>query len=55
MDEVGAMNKIKVEIHQEKINDAYEKELRYWKRAALESVPTKNEAKELIDLDVSSF
>ena len=58
MDEVGAMNKIKIEIHQEKIdfiNDAYEKELRYWKRAALESVPTKNEAKELIDLDVSSF
>ena len=55
MDEVGAMNKIKVEIHQEKISDAYEKELRYWKRAALESVPTKNEAKELIDLDVSSF
>ena len=41
MDEVRARNKIEVEIHQEKvdfINDAYEKELRYWKRAALESV-----------------
>ena len=53
MDEVRATNKIKVEIHQEKvdfINDAYEKELRYWKRAALESVSTENEAKELIDL-----
>ena len=48
-----ARNRIKVEIHQEKvdfINDAYEKELRYWKRAALESVSTENEAKELIDL-----
>ena len=53
MDEVRARNKIEVEIHQEKvyfINDAYEKELRYWKRAALESVSTENEAKELIDL-----
>ena len=52
MDEVGR-NKIEVEIHQEKVdfvNDAYEKELQYWKRAALESVSTKNEAKELIDL-----
>ena len=46
-------NKIEVEIYQEKvdfINDACEKELRYWKRAALESVSTENEAKELIDL-----
>ena len=46
-------NKTEVEIHQEKvyfINDACEKELRYWKRAALESVSTENEAKELIDL-----
>ena len=53
MDEVRARNRIKVEIHQEKvdfINDAYEKELRYWKRAALESVSTKNEAKELTEL-----
>ena len=53
MDEVRARDRIEVEIHQEKvdfINDAYEKELRYWKRAALESVSTKNEAKELIEL-----
>ena len=53
MDEVRARNKIKVEIHQEKvdfINEAYEKELRYWKRVALESVSNENEAKELIDL-----
>ena len=53
MDKVRARNKIEVEIHQEKvdfINDAYEKELRYWKRVALESVSTKNEAKELIEL-----
>ena len=45
MDEVRARNKIEVETHQEKvdfINDAYQKELRYWK--------TENEAKELIDL-----
>ena len=52
MDEVRR-NKIEVEIHQEKVdfvNDAYEKELQYWKRAALESVSTKSEAKELIDL-----
>ena len=53
MDEVRSRNKIEVEIHQEKVdftNDAYEKELRYWKRAALESVSIENEAKELIDL-----
>ena len=53
MDKVRARNKIEVEIHQEKvdfINDAYEKELRYWKRAALESVSTEKEAKELIEL-----
>ena len=52
-DEVRAVNKIEVELYQEKIdfiNDAYEKELRYWKRVALESVSIKNEAKELIDL-----
>ena len=56
-DEVRAMNKIEVELYQEKIdfiNDAYEKELRYWKRVALESVSTENEAKELIDLASSS-
>ena len=53
MGEVRARNRIEVEIHQEKvdfINDAYEKEWRYWKRAPLESVSTKNEAKELIEL-----
>ena len=53
MDEVRTRNKIEVEIHQEKvdfINDAYEKELQYWKWAALESVLTENKAKELIDL-----
>ena len=53
MDEVRAGNKIDVEKHQKKVDfikDAYEKELRFWKRAALESVSTKNEAKELIDL-----
>ena len=53
MDEAGARNKIEVEIHQEKvdfINDACGKELRYRKRAALESVSTENKTKELIDL-----
>ena len=52
MDEVRE-SRIEVEISQEKIdfiNDAYEKELRYWKRAALESVSTENEARELIEL-----
>ena len=52
MDEVRE-SRIKVELHQEKvdfINDAFEKGLRYWKRAALESVSTKNKAKELIEL-----
>ena len=44
---------LRVEIHQEKvdfINDAYEKELRYWKRAALENVSIENEAREFIEL-----
>ena len=53
MDKAGARNKIEVEIHQEKvdfINDACGKELRYRKRAALESVSTENKTKELIDL-----
>ena len=52
MDEVRE-SRIEVEVHQEKvdfINDAYEKGLRYWKRAALESVSTENEARELIEL-----
>ena len=42
-----------MEVHQEKVdftNDAYEKGLQYWKREALESVSTENEAKELIEL-----
>ena len=45
MDEV-TKSRIEVELHQEKvdfINDAYEKGLRYWKRAALERVSTENE------------
>ena len=40
-------------VHQDKvdfINDAYDKVLEYWKRAALESVSTENEATELIEL-----
>ena len=52
MDEVRE-RRIEVEVHQEKvdfINDACEKGLRYWKRAALESVSTKNEVRELIEL-----
>ena len=53
MDEVRAMNKIEVDLSQEKIdfvNDAYQKELQHWQKVALESVSTENEAKELIDL-----
>ena len=53
MDEVTAVNKIEVDLSQEKIvftNDTYQKELQHWKKVALESVSTKNEAKELIDL-----
>ena len=52
MVEVGE-SRIEVEVHQEKvdfINDAYEKGLRYWKRAALESVSTKNETRKLTEL-----
>ena len=47
------LEKAEVEIHHKKvdfINYAYEKELRYWKRAALESASTENEARELIEL-----
>ena len=46
-------SKIEVELHQEKvdfINEAYRKGLRYWKRVALESISTENEARELIEL-----
>ena len=53
MDEVRAMIKIKVDLSQEKIdfvNDAYQKELQHWQKVALESVSTKNQAKEIIDL-----
>ena len=49
-------SRIEVEIHQEKVdfvNDAFEKELQYWKRVALESVSTENEAQELIQLGPS--
>ena len=53
MDEVRAMNKIEVDLSQEKIdfiNDAYQKELQHWKKVDRESILTENEAKELIDL-----
>ena len=52
MDEVTE-SRIEVQLHQEKvdfINDAYEKGLLYWKRVALESASTENEARELIKL-----
>ena len=42
------MKKIEVDLSQEKINlinYAYQKELQNWKKLALESVSTKNEAK----------
>ena len=54
MDEVRESKiKVEAEVHQGKvnfINHAYEKGLEYWKRAALESVSTKNEARELSEL-----
>ena len=53
MDEVRVMNKIEVDLSQEKIdfvNDAYQKELQHWKKVGLESVSIENEAKEIIDL-----
>ena len=46
MNEVRAMNKTEVNLSQEKIdfiNDAYQKQLKYWKKVALESVLTENE------------
>ena len=52
MDEVRE-SRIEVELHQEKvdfINDASEKGLEYWERAALGSVSTENEATELTEL-----
>ena len=56
IDEVRAINKIEVDLSQEKIdflNYAYQKELQYWKKVASESVSTENKAKELIDLALS--
>ena len=53
MNEVRAMNKIEVDLSQEKIdfiNDAYEKELQHQKNVALESVSAENESKQLTDL-----
>ena len=53
MDKVRAMNEIEVNLSQEKIefiNGACQKELHYWKKAALESVLTKNRRKQLTDL-----
>ena len=41
MDEVRAMNKIKVDLTQKKIdfiNYAYQRELQHWKKVALDSV-----------------
>ena len=53
IDEVRAMNKIGVNLSQEKkdfTNDAYQKELQYWKKVVLESVLTENGRKQLTDL-----
>lgn len=41
IDEVREMTEIEVNLYQEKItfvNDAYQKELHYWKKVALDSV-----------------
>ena len=53
MDEVRAMNKIEVNLPQEKIdsfNDAHQEELQYWKKIALESNLNKDQRKQLTDL-----
>ena len=53
MDEVRAMNKIEVNLPQEKIdsfNDAHQEELQYWKKIALESNLNKDQRKKLTDL-----
>ena len=53
MDEVKAMNKIEVDLFQEKtdfIIGAYQKELHHWKKIALESVSAKNELIDLVHL-----
>ena len=52
MDEARAVNKIEVNLPQEKIdfiNDAHQKELQYWKNIALAN-KNENEKKQLIDL-----
>ena len=52
MNEVRAVNKIEVNLPQEKIdfiNDAHYKELQYWKNIALAN-KNENEKKQLIDL-----
>ena len=52
MDEVRE-TKIEEDWHHKKvdfISDAFEKDLQYWKRAALESVSTENEARKLTEL-----
>ena len=46
VDEVTVVNKIEINLSQEKINfinDVYRKELQYWKKVALEIVSTENE------------
>ena len=53
MNEVRVMNKIEINLSQEKIdfvNDAYQKELQYWKKVASESVLTANGKKQLTHL-----
>ena len=52
MDEAGAINKIKVNLPQEKIdfiNDAHQEKLQYWKSIALAS-KNEHETKQLTDL-----
>ena len=53
MDKVRAISEMEVNLSQEKIeflNDDDQKELHYWKKAALESVLTENGKKQLTDL-----
>ena len=53
MDEVRATREMEVNLSQEKIeflSDDDQKELHYWKKAALESVLTENGKKQLADL-----
>ena len=50
------MNEIEENLSQEKINfinDAYQKQLQYWKKVSLKKALTKNETKELTDLALS--